>query len=180
MLSEIFTKKTLKILELLFTQQTHIREIADKIDSSPGFVHTKIQLLKKHNLVKETKIKNRKVIQINHNNLTLIKIKSLINIAKLTSSKNYRKLGRIGKIGVYGSFAEGTDDANSDIDLWLFTNKNSLQFASDIRSLEKEIGKKINLLILNNNKIKEFKKHDYEFYIRLKLTSVTNYGGIFD
>lgn len=180
MLSEIFTKKTLEMLELLFMQPAHIREIAEKIDSCPGFVHAKIQLLKSYNLVKETKIKNKKVIQINQNNLILKKIKSLMNIAKITSSKNYKKLEKRGKVGIYGSFAEGADDVNSDIDLWIFTNKSSLQFAPIIRNLEKELGKKINLLTLNNKRIEDLKKQDYEFYIRLKLTSITKYGDLFD
>jgi predicted nucleotidyltransferase len=180
MLSEIFTKKTLEIIELLFLQPAYIREIAEKINSSAGFVHAKIQILKRHNLVKETKIKNKKVIQINQNNLILRKIKSLMNITKITSSRNYKKLEKIGKVGIYGSFAEGIDDVKSDIDLWILTNKSSLQFASIIRNLEKEMNKKINLLILNNKKIKKLKKHDYEFYIRLRLTSITKYGGVFD
>ncbi len=70
-LSEVFTKINLQILKLLSKEQLHIREIADRIDCSPAKVHAGIKVFKRHNLVKETQEKNKKVIALNYeNNLT--------------------------------------------------------------------------------------------------------------
>lgn len=180
MLTEIFTKTNLKILNLLFKESLHIREIAEKLDCSPAKVHKAVQLFKKKDIVKEQKVKNRKVISINTDSCELKRIRSLINLDSFLNTKAYKKLKKIGKLGLYGSFAAGTDDSGSDIDLWIFTDKKELELRSFIRELEKELEKPVRILILNKEKLKIFQKNDPEFYIRLKLTSTCLDGEIFD
>jgi len=78
-LSEVFTKKNIEILRLLFEENLHIRDIANRLGISPGKVHNSIKIFKKNNLVTETKEKNRKIISLNKNNPALNEINNLIN-----------------------------------------------------------------------------------------------------
>lgn len=76
----IFTKKNIEILKLLSEESLHIRDIAHKLNISPAKVHSTIQLLKKHNLAKETKEKNRLIISLNNESPLLKEIQSLLNV----------------------------------------------------------------------------------------------------
>ena len=128
----------------------------------------------------EKKEKNKKIIYINNGNVLIKSVRSLINLEKLLKTKSFNKLKKIGPIGVYGSFANGTNDKDSDLDLWIYTNKNLMGFQDTLRELENELNVKANLLVLNRNKISELKKDDREFYMRLKLTSTLFGEDIFD
>lgn len=171
-LISILTRNNIRIIKLLNKEKLHIREIADKLNISPSSVHKLIKFLKKQNALKEIKEKNRLVIELNQENEFLIQIKKIINFNDLINSKAYNKLKSLGKIGVYGSFAKGTNDLGSDIDIWFLTNKKELELRPLLRQLELELGNKVNVLFLSDKKIKQLKTDDYEFYIRLKLTSV--------
>jgi len=78
-LNKIFTKKNIEILNLLEQESLHIRDIAEKLKISPAKVHGTIQLFKKHNIVNETKDKNKKIIKLNKNNKLLKNIESLMD-----------------------------------------------------------------------------------------------------
>jgi predicted DNA-binding protein YlxM (UPF0122 family) len=171
-LISILTKNNVNIIKLLCKENLHIRDIADKLNYSPSSVHKLIQNLKKYNAIEEIKQKNRLIIKLNNNNTIINEIKRIINFNDLINSKSYKKLKSFGKIGVYGSFAKGTNDLGSDIDLWLLTKKSELELRPLLRQLGLDLGYKVNILILSEKKIKQIKNEDYEFYIRLKLTSI--------
>ena len=180
MLGKIFNNVTIKLIDSIALNPSHIRDIAEKLNTSPGYIHTIVSFLKKENLIIKKKEKNRKIIYINNKNALIKNIRSLINIEKLRKSKSFNKLVKYGPAGIYGSFANGTNDKNSDLDLWIYTNKKLISFQNMLRNLENELDTKVNLLILNKNKISELKKEDHEFYIRLKLTSIVFGEDIFD
>ena len=77
-LNEIFTKKNIEILKLMFKESLHIRDIAKKLNISPAKVHNSIKVFKKNNLIKETKQKNRIIISLNTNNPILSQINEFI------------------------------------------------------------------------------------------------------
>lgn len=172
---KVFTKNNIEILKLITKYDNlYLREIAEKTRSSPALVHQSITLFKKLNFVREESFKNKKIIIANRNNSILKKIKSVINIYEMQNNKNFKILKKYGKIGIYGSFANGEDTAESDIDLWLYSDKkiNKIEIRHIIRKTEKSLEKEVRLLILNDNKIKMLREKDPEFYFRLKLTSV--------
>lgn len=76
-LPKIFTRINLDILDLLEQDNHHIREIADRLGCSPAKVHSCVGLFKKHNLVKEVKEKNRKVISLNRDSVLLKRIREM-------------------------------------------------------------------------------------------------------
>ena len=86
-LSEIFTKKNIEILKLLFKESLHIRDIANKLSISPAKVHNSIKVFKKNDLVKETKQKNRIIISLNKSNPVLNQIGNLISKKEMPYSE---------------------------------------------------------------------------------------------
>lgn len=169
---KLLTKKNVKIFEAIDQEPLHIRDIADKLKISPATVHKFIHLLKKNSLITETKHKNRILIHLNRDKPAIKQIKKIINFNKITNTSAYKKLKKIGNIGFYGSFSEGTNDNQSDLDIWIQTDKKELELRPIIKKLESELKVKVNPLILTKTKINSLKKNDLEFYIRLRLTSV--------
>jgi predicted nucleotidyltransferase len=174
---QLLTKNNIKIIKLIDREQLHIRDIADRLHISPGSVHKLIKLMKTNSLISEIKQKNRIVISLNKDNSIVKQIKSVINFNDIINSPAYKKLKRLGKIGIYGSFVDGTNDKESDLDIWLQTEKKEMDLRPVIRELEKQLNVKVNPLILTRSKISSLKKNDPEFYTRLKLTSI---GDAFD
>jgi len=179
-LTNIFTKKNLEIMSMLQQQPLHIRDIAEKVHTSTGTAQSAVKLFEQQGFVSERKEKNRKIVSMNNSSPLLIKIKALVNTQQIIDSKNIKSLMSAGKVGIYGSFAQGTNDESSDIDLWIFADKEIKDLIESSRALEKELGRKVNLLALNKKKLNELKNNDSEFYIRLKLTSTLLNGDIFD
>ena len=91
-LSEIFTKKNIEILKLLFRENLHMRDIANKLSISPAKVHNSIKVFKKNNLITETKQKNKKIISLNKNNPILSEINNLINESKEKAAYSEEKI----------------------------------------------------------------------------------------
>jgi len=180
MLEKIFNKRTIQLIDLISKEPAHIRYIAEKLGASPGYIDSIIKFLRKNDLVKEKKVKNRKIISLNPNSIFLRNIRSLINIEKISKNVDFKRLLKIGEVGTYGSYANGTDDSLSDIDIWIYTKRKMLYVQDITTKLEKSIGKKVNFIILNKDKLKDLEKNDYEFYIRLKLTSIVFGEDIFD
>ena len=76
-------------------------------------------------------------------------------------------------IGVYGSYAKGTNTSDSDIDIWIKSAKQPdeekiAKFNSDLR---RKLGN-VKLLILTEDRIERLKKDDPVFYYSLLYGSI--------
>jgi len=91
-LSKIFTKKNIEILDLLFRESLHIRDIAEKLKISPAQVHNTIQVFKENSLVKEIQEKNRKIITLARENPMLKEIENLLNIEGIKMGHEEEKI----------------------------------------------------------------------------------------
>ena len=178
----LFTRENMRILEVLFREPLYISEIADKVGCSPSTAHRAISLLKREGIASLRKVKNKIVAELDRGNVLLKNIKSLLNVNSLLSLNELKNLQKYGAIGIYGSFAEGTDGPESDIDMWLYSEKktSALDLRKAVRSLERKLGRRISSIILSPAKLKKLKAEDLEFYYRLKLTSIPLEGDIFD
>ncbi len=173
-LQKLFTKKNLSILKDLSSKnETYIREISENTGASPAQVHQAIKIFKKSGFIKEKKLKNKKILSLDLNNLLLNKIRQLINIHDMLNHRSFKELNKYGIVGIYGSFAAGKDTPQSDIDLWIYTRDktNTLKLKNITRKIETDFRKEVKLLLLTDKKIKDLKENDPEFYFRLKLTS---------
>jgi len=180
-LYKIFNKNILRAIDSLSRGEFYLRGIASSLKISPSAAHAIIKKLLKLKFVTISKQQNKRIITLNTDNLFLQKIKSLINLDKILSSRAYRELCKLGAASIYGSFSEGKNDKHSDLDLWVYGEKVDPVKVSKVASLfEKELKVETNILVLNKNKLERLKKNDPEFYTRLKFTSVPKREEIFD
>ena len=174
-----FTKKNLEIINKLEEKPLHIRELAEKAKISPGKAQTTVKLFVKNGLANEKKQKNRKIVSMNNSNPLLIKIRALINTQQILSSKHVKQLMKLGIVGIYGSFAKGTNDEDSDIDMWIYTERKQIELRDLVRMIEKEVKRKVDLTVLNKKSLEHIRKNDPGFYAQLKFTSTYLNGDIF-
>lgn len=190
-LENIFSKVNMDILRILFEHNSHLRDLARKSGCSPAKVSQALKVFESFGFVSYKQDLGKKIISLNRSNALLKNIKRLDNIQRLLSSNALKKIFESGLAGVFGSFAEGSDIVDSDIDLWVFlngANKNMIKKKKNKikglkRDLEKEIGKEINLIFIDKEKINSVRTADAELFYRIKLTSVPlncNLGDVFD
>ena len=177
----ILNKNSVDILQLLSKGNFYLREISETLHISPSATHGALKSLLAFDFIKESKQKNKKVYSLNTDNILLRAVKSFINLDRIIKSKAYKGLSTLGTVGIYGSFAEGSNDEHSDLDMWVYGEKINPSLAAKYSAkFEKEFKAEINILILNKNKLENIKNKDPEFYSRLKLTSVYQGEAPFD
>jgi predicted nucleotidyltransferase len=175
----IYNKTNWKILEAVKYDRLNLRDIARKLDMSPAAIHNNLRILGGYNLISIEKEKNQHLVIPNTDNFYYRSIMSVMNYRKIRDCKAFRALEKLGVIGMYGSFAAGTDEKSSDIDMVIFTEAGEIEVRAAANKLSQQMNKEINLLMLNRRKLDNLKKNDYEFYMRLKLQSITFNGDIF-
>lgn len=121
-------ERLLETLCIFPTREFTVSGLSRETDLSKGLVSNKISRLDEENLVNVEKRGNQKVISFNRGNNDALKLKQLINLNNLYSSEviddlidlyNYPEA-----IVLFGSFANGEDTENSDIDVAVITSEN--------------------------------------------------------
>jgi predicted nucleotidyltransferase len=177
----LFNRNVIDILTLLSKGDFYLRGISETLKISPSATHAAIKRLLGFGFIKVRRQRNRKYFSIDRENILLRRIKSFLNLEKLLNSKAYRKLRLLGNVGIYGSFADGSNDEHSDLDLWVYADKINPSRVSRISSIfEKEFKVETNILILNGNKLKNLKEKDPEFYSQIRFGSIFEGESIFD
>jgi len=164
MLEKLFTSKTrVKILDYLFfrKKETYLREIVKELNLSPGAIKREIDNLLKLGLIK----KQRNRIVLNESNPI---IKDLKNIFLKTDSivyplKEILKREDIKLALIFGSFAQGRYNLESDVDLLVIGKIKQEKVFKLLNPIEKMIKKEINSVVwtleeLKKNKNKGFVK----------------------
>ena len=164
MLEKLFTSKArIRILEYLFfhKKETYLREIAKDLGLSPSAIKREIDNLICLGLINKQKNK----LSLNESKPFLEDIKKLF---LKTDSIGYPikealKKQDIKFILIFGSFAKGNYNSESDIDLLVIGNVKQQEIFRLLRPVEKSIGREINPIVwtpdeLKKNKDKAFVK----------------------
>lgn len=175
-LPEIFkTEERVRILDYISTHEgVTTTDVAGETGASKGFVSRYLHLLVGTGLLAK---ENRDY----HWQKTTesILIRRLMNIELLTTTIDHLPEWADG-IGVYGSFAAGTNSMTSDIDLWVLLPSYSMESELRIAQMEKEVrsatGYETHILILTKEKLMHLRENDAPFYSGLTETSLTIRG----
>lgn len=115
-------------------------------------------------------------------NARCLAVKHLLNIDLLVAAVPLPEWAR--GVGVYGSYAEGTNTADSDLDLWMLVDEYTPDlevFAARIgKSASAAVGTEANLLILTPERLSDLRESDRPFYTNLSRSSVTLGGASID
>lgn len=175
MLSEIFSsKKRIQILDYILYQETvTVSSVVKGLSLSKGFVSEYLSLLHQNNIL----LKNKGYHPSNNPLTTVIKI--ILNVNKIQLSK-IKKPYMIG-IGLYGSWANGTNTMKSDLDIWIKTEKypDEKELASLSKILREMTNSDIQLLVITPQKLEQIKK-DTPFYSSLRYNSRLLWGESID
>jgi predicted nucleotidyltransferase len=171
MLSDIFSSdKRIKILEyVLYQDYCTVSTVARELFLSKGFVSTYLLMLNKKEILRKSK-----GYQPTNTPQTRI-IKILLNVNKIDLSKIKKPF--IKGIGLYGSWANGTNTIKSDLDIWIKTEKypDEKELATLSKILREMLHTEIQLLVLTHQKREQIKK-DTPFYCSLRYTSLLLWG----
>ena len=152
-----------------------VQQIATKTGLSKGLVSPYLVLLEHEGLLE----KKERTYTLKFSPLTM-SVKRLLNIDLVTSV--FKKPAWAIGIGMYGSWADGTNTEESDIDLWVYSD--NLPRGTAVAEMEREISRtlsaEVHVLILNLDKIATMKKSDEPFYRSFMKQSVTLEGELPD
>ena len=168
------------VLDALVRKRFYLRELAEELKLSVGFVHKIVSVLEEKKMILAEGQKNRKVFSLNYDSPLTRRTLSLVFLEKIVSTKAFEKLCRLSPKGIYlfGSASLGTITENSDIDLAIFFEKkaDSLKLIQMKRELNNELGREIQLIVLTTQKIKEMKKQENELLNQIKNSSIVLLG----
>ena len=103
-------------------------------------------------------------------------VRLLLNLEKLDLSTLIT--GSFQGLGLYGSWARGTNHLDSDLDVWV--SADSLPEESTLARLQRDLslraGTEVNLLVITHQKLAELKIYDPPFYNSMIMDSVTIKG----
>jgi len=171
MLSKLFSsQKRIKILNyILYKDSIKVTEVSKELSLSKGFVSEFLFLLYKNKILNKNKS-----YQLNNTPLTQA-IKILLNINKIDISKI--KKPYIKGIGLYGSWANGKNMYDSDLDIWIKTDEypKEEEIAYLSKNLREMTHAEVQLLVLTPQKINQIKK-DKPFFSSLYYTSIILLG----
>jgi predicted nucleotidyltransferase len=144
------------------SEEVRVRKLARKIRESPAKMSRFVQTLKKIGIVAKGRIDLT-------NPLTRA-CKIMLNIRKLKAVIDKISKKELAGIGVYGSWANGTNTETSDLDIWITVNQRLKEL--EIGRIEKKISKATKsdarVITLTKERIDAMKEKDFVFYCSLK------------
>lgn len=152
-----------KLLEiLLVAPEVRVRQLAREAKQNPSTVSVFLSELRKAGIVKNG--------TVNESNPLTKSLKILINTKKLVKiiPEIKKTKGFLG-CGFYGSWVKGTNNADSDCDLWIKTSKEpSIEEKAALEPiLSKKLGVHCSALYLTPQIIEKLQSSNYSFYCSL-------------
>ncbi|MBM3120505.1 MAG: winged helix-turn-helix transcriptional regulator [Chloroflexi bacterium] len=174
-MSTLLARDKERILEYILSNPTKnvgVRDIAKVLGLSPAHVSRTLKELRNNNIISDNVVNlaNPMVNSLKvFFNIKLVQEKDIIN--KLTTAE-------ISGAGIYGSWANGTNHEDSDLDIWIKVRKHpgETKIASISGELRKALGRRVQILILTPERIKRLKDNDPAFYYSLVHSSINLWG----
>lgn len=149
MLIETNTQKTLELLFKNPTAEYSIRDIARKTKTTPPTASGIIKRLEKEGLVKIHKTKRMYKVTADIENRKFQQLKRVYNLYSLQElqEKLIKEYNHPEAIIVYGSYNEGQDTEQSDIDIAVMTTK---KIELRLKDIEQKLNRKVHLITISN------------------------------
>jgi predicted nucleotidyltransferase len=173
MLIELFkTEERARVLRyVMFRNSSSVAEVSRATGVTKGLVSRYLRLLEEYGLLQK---EGREYSP--HDGAHSRPIKLLLNLQRIDLSA--LSLGSARGLGLYGSWARGTNHQESDLDVWI--RADSLPPESMLARLQKDLslqtGAEVNLLVLTPEKLERLKREDKPFYNSLVVGPVTLKG----
>lgn len=161
-------------------RQFHIKELSRLLKISPSSAHAAVKAFEKWGFLEKEEKGPAHFYRLNMENSVVGSFKKGYGIACVLESDPVAVLKEVDEniisLSLYGSYANGTFDDKSDVDLLLVTNTKKEKFNETVRTLESRLGKEVNVTIL---KLSEWERLAYKsdpFYMNVIDNHVLLYG----
>jgi len=156
---------------VLTTPACTVQQITTKTGLSKGLISPYLALMEREGILE----RKGRTYMLKFSPMT-VAVKRLLNIDRIAAV--FIKPAWASGTGMYGSWAEGTNTEESDVDLWVFCK--DLPGGVAVAGLEREISRalsaEVHLLVLTRDKITAMKGSDEPFYRSLVKQSITLEG----
>jgi len=164
MLERLFKSRTTvrALALLLFGESFHLREISRRIRITPIYVKKELMNLRGLGLVAERRVGNLSVWSINRKSPLYEDLKRMFLKTECLGGYLREALGKfdIKYAMVFGSFANGSENERSDIDLLVVGDVDEDSIFTATQAAEKETGREINYIL--------WRKKDFSLRLREK------------
>ena len=173
MLTELFkTEERARVLRhVMFRSALSVAEVSRATGITKGLVSRYLRRLVECGLLQKN---GRRYSPLDGAHSRAIRL--LLNLERIDLSA--LSLGSAKGLGLYGSWARGTNHQDSDLDVWI--RADSLPPESELARLQRDLslqaGVEVNLLVLTPEKLQRLKREDPPFYNSLVTNSVTLKG----
>jgi predicted nucleotidyltransferase len=163
----LFPKARVELFKHLLlppTPQLHLRELARLSSLAVGTIQREVKILLSAGVIQERRDGNRLYFEADKSNPIFQELQSMTLKTTGASEVIRKAVGLIQGIDfsfIYGSFADGTADHASDIDLMVIGKCGLRKLSSPLREASEKINREINPTVYTANHFKErFKKGD--------------------
>ena len=149
--AELFGKTRSAVLALLYCnshRSFHYREIIRSIKTGPGAVQKEMAHLASIGLVVRRRIGNQVHYQANAASSIFSELKALVvktsGVAEILKEALNSLNDRVSFAFIYGSFAKGTETANSDVDVIIIGGITFSEVITVLAEAQDELGREVN------------------------------------
>jgi predicted nucleotidyltransferase len=181
-MNELFNKyaswQILQYFALNPTKEVYVKEIAKNLSLSPSICSKTLrELLKSGILEKRSSGQGQAHYYKLSNNYLTKELKRFIGLFMIHEAGLVNKIAEASEgltsIALYGSYATGEFNENSDIDLLVISSKKQ---KLRMRTLEQTIGKNINIQLFSIGQWLKMKKENDSFYLTVVKSHILLYG----
>lgn len=160
------TEKLLGYFLLNTKAEHYVNELSKMLSLDPGNLNRKLKELEKEGIFISKKIGNQKHYSLNKSYPLLSELRKIFNLkygmeGKLAES--LKKLKGIKNAYIFGSYARGTFDSESDIDLLLIGEHSSIEAKRILARMEKLYKREFSVVDMTEKEFKAGERKKDEF-----------------
>jgi len=158
----------------------HIKQLARILKASPASVSKAAKYLEKKDMLQMEEKGLAHIYRLNPENPIVPPLKKAYGISLVLSAKPAEKILETDpntiSLALIGSYADGSYDEHSDIDLLIITSSEKQKHLKAVEELEKTLGKKVSPSILRLSEWRSMAKKEDAFYKRTVENHILLYG----
>lgn len=158
----------------------YIREVARNLDVSPGSVSTAVKFFEEWGLLVREEKERVHLYRLNEEHPLVSPLKRTQSLVLVLSANPVERLLKADRniisIALFGSYADGSCDELSDVDLLVITPTEKKKTLEAVMDLEDELGKSVNLSIFKLSDWRDMAAKGDVFHQKVVQNHVMLYG----
>src|SRR5712692_4986336 len=161
----------LALLSATRKSELHTREVVRRLSRSPRGVHVALEQLESEGLLRSRRLGRLRLWSIATGHPLYEPLRQIVQRTLGIPSRlraDLRTSGGIDLAFIFGSFVTGTQDADSDLDVFALGRPNWRAIAKTTRALGREFGREINLIAWTESEVSQALKDRSPFLESLR------------